>query len=253
MAPKILVVDRNQAFATMLREMLETEGGYQAEVAFTGGDALSVLRRADFALTIVDMDLDPEDIGYRELIRNVRQLRPTTRLMLIPLMGEDLPPEAHQFDIQGALAKPFFADDLLPKIRRALAKEVPSPIVQPSSPPPPQQTAGRLIPEIQTVLSDLARETNADAILLVPYSTDNEGVVTYSSVLDDVNAEALATLVVTTVSAAQDTAQFLGQPDRPFAHSMFETESLRLYVMALSDSHQYSSGDDPPQHAAGRP
>ena len=34
MAPRILVVDGNEAFATMLREMLAAEGGYEVDLAY---------------------------------------------------------------------------------------------------------------------------------------------------------------------------------------------------------------------------
>ncbi len=113
---RILVVDRNEAFATMLEQLLETNGHYEVEVAHAGSDALTLLRQSQFDLTIVDMDLDRKDIGYRDLILSMRQLDPTMRLMVIPILGQDLPPETRQLDIQGALSKPFFADDLLPNV-----------------------------------------------------------------------------------------------------------------------------------------
>jgi CheY-like chemotaxis protein/predicted regulator of Ras-like GTPase activity (Roadblock/LC7/MglB family) len=234
MAPKVLVVDRNEAFAAVLRDMLETDGGYQVEVAQTGSDALAILIQADFDLTIVDMDLDPEDMSYRDLIRSVRQVQPTTRLMLIPLMGEDLPPEAGELGLQGALSKPFFADDLLPGIQDALAKKVPPPSLQQMAPFPPPRSVGLAHSDVQTVLAELARETNADTILLVSRTSGGQDVIAHFSALDKAGASTLAGLVLETVSAAQATAQFLGQPHRPFEHSMFEGQSLRLYVLSLS-------------------
>ena len=100
MAPSILVVDRNEAFATMLKQMLETDGGYEVRVAQRGSDALALLHEENFALTIIDMDLDPDDLDYEGLIPRVRGVQPSMRLMLIPLMGESLPPEVAQSDIQ---------------------------------------------------------------------------------------------------------------------------------------------------------
>ena len=106
MAPKILVVDRNEAFSTMLKQMLETDGGYEVRVVHTGSDGLKMLRQEPYDLTIIDMDLDRDDMGYHELVLRVRQLQPTMRLMLIPLMGGDLPREVQQLTIQGTLSKP---------------------------------------------------------------------------------------------------------------------------------------------------
>ena len=67
MAPKILVVDSNEAFATMLKEILEAEGGYSVDVAHSDHRALGLLPRTDYALTIVDMGLDPGGDAYLDL------------------------------------------------------------------------------------------------------------------------------------------------------------------------------------------
>jgi CheY-like chemotaxis protein len=233
MAPKILVVDRNQAFATMLQQMLEADGGYEVEVADGGSQALALLRQADFDLTIVDMDLDPDDLEYRDLILNVRQIDPAMRLMLIPLMGRDLPPEAPQLNIQGILAKPFFADDLLPNIRDALAKPVEPPTIHPATRPATTPPASQALPDLQSILSDLAHETNADAILLLSMATGHDKVIAHVSTLDPSELEMLADLGIATVRAAQATGHCLGQPDTPFKHNMFESDSSRLYIMAL--------------------
>ncbi len=124
MASKILVVDGNEAFATMLRDMLERDGGYDVMVAPSGSDAMVFVERQEFDLVIVDMELDPHDMDYGQLVQNARSERPDLRLMLIPLMGRGLPPETNEWDIQGTLSKPFFADDLLPSIHDALSKQV---------------------------------------------------------------------------------------------------------------------------------
>jgi CheY-like chemotaxis protein/predicted regulator of Ras-like GTPase activity (Roadblock/LC7/MglB family) len=251
MAARILVVDRNEAFATMLEEMLEMDGGYNVKVVRAGSDALNLLRQTNFDLTIVDMDLDARDMGYRDLAQSVRGIRPTMRLMLIPFMGEQLPAEALALDIQGTLSKPFFVDDLLPSIQEALTKKVRP---APASPPPPMPApapapapaprpkarseaslpSAAIVADVQAVLSELARETRADIVLLVSTAAGARRVVAQASTLSDDKVGTLADLCVTTVQAAQATARSLDQPDVPFEHNMFEGESLRLYIMALS-------------------
>jgi CheY-like chemotaxis protein len=238
MPSRILVVDRNEAFAAMLQDMLVVEGGYHVEVLYTGSQALNRLQQTDFDLTIIDVDLDPGDMGYQTLIRQVRQLRPSMRLMLIPLMGEQLSAEADPFDIQGALSKPFFADDLLPNIQDALAKEVRPPSAAP--PPPAPETPDPVkpglapSPDVQAILTDLARETLADAVLLVSAAVGREGILAQASTLGDQPTRALAEHGVTVVRAAQQAARLLGQTSLPFEHNMFEGESSRFYVMALA-------------------
>lgn len=233
MAPRILVIDRNEAFATMLKDMLETDGGYEVSVAQRGSDALALLRDESFALTIIDMDLDPDDLGYRDLIPRVREAQPSMRLMLIPLLGDNLSAEMGQLDIQGTLAKPFFADDLLPGIEKVLRKEV-----RVSAPPPAEisSSAPIALANLETILQQLAREIYADSVLLLSISEGDEHLIAHSSSLDEPGLVMLANLVVATTRAAQATAHFLGEPDRPFEHNMFETNALRLYALSLPEN-----------------
>jgi len=249
MAVKILVVDSNEAFATMLKGILEAEGGYSVDVAPSERKALDLLPGADYALTIVDMGLDLGGDVYLDLVHKVRQGWPTMRLVLIPLMGEDLPPEARTLDIQGTLTKPFFVDDLLPNIQEALTKKV-----RPVSPPPPSApaSAGPLpsseppsarpaapLPAQKPAtgsgspLAGLVRETGADAALLISTAAGKEGLVSYVGTVAKPGAEEFARLIVAAVRAAQAAGRFLGQPDAPFEHSMFESSSVRLYALAL--------------------
>jgi CheY-like chemotaxis protein/predicted regulator of Ras-like GTPase activity (Roadblock/LC7/MglB family) len=229
MAHKILVIDRNEAFATMLKETLEIDGGYQVNVAASGSDALNLLDQNDFALTIVDMDQDTEDMGYQELIRNIRQSQPTMRLVVIPLMGEDLPPEAHTLDIQGSLAKPFFVDDLLPSIKEALDKEVK---LSPPTVVREKPASGGVANKAHAVLSELAYETQAEAVLLFVAGAQPQ-IVAHVSTLSETGVKMLAGLSLATLRAAQGVARLLAQPDVPFEHNMFENESSRLYIMTL--------------------
>jgi hypothetical protein len=184
--------------------------------------------------------MDLEDIGYHALLQNMRDLRPTMRLVLIPLMGEDLPAEAIQVGIQGTLSKPFFADDLLPSIEDALARSVrttaTAPTPTPASPTPaptPPQPVEEAAGDVQGVLSDLAYETQASAILLISSDEGRERVIAHVSTLDGRGLEAFMYLIFAAVQAAQAASRFLGQPDEPFEHNMFENQSLRLYIIVL--------------------
>lgn len=230
MAPGILVIDRNEAFATMLKQMLETEGGYEVRVAQRGSDALALLQAQSFALTIIDMDLDPDDLDYAGLIARVREIQPSMRLILIPLMGESLPTQVKQSDIQGTLSKPFFADDLLPRIEDALNRAIHHAEPQPDPDPAPEPQASE---ELEAFLYQLAREIYADAVLLLSTRGGTGHLIAHASSRDEMSTMKLADLSMDTIRTAQAAARFLGQPDGPFEHNMFETDSLRLYAMSL--------------------
>ena len=117
----ILIVDSNEAFATILKEGLEQGGEYRGTVVGSGDEALQALSAAEFALVIVDLGLtDPDGATFA---RTLKQQQPDLQLMLIPLMGEDLPPELGDLEIQGVLSKPFFFPELPGIVGRALGRD----------------------------------------------------------------------------------------------------------------------------------
>jgi CheY-like chemotaxis protein len=227
MGARILVVDPNAAFATMLEEMLEQEGGYEVEVTHNGTSALDLLRETDYDLTIVDMDLHPGDMDYLALIRQVRRDRPSMRLVLIPWMDEDLPATARDLNVQGILSKPFFADDLLPSIEEALSQ----PLHPQGSPPATalhQPAAG-----VQGLLSELARETSADAVLLFSDTDQGIALAAHHGTLDAAATEALANLSAETIRATRAPLELLGRAGDRSEHSIFESSTTRIYILAL--------------------
>ncbi|MCL7453541.1 MAG: response regulator [Anaerolineae bacterium] len=254
MSPVILVVDPNEAFATLLKDLLETESSYSVRIAENGSEAMSLLGRETVDLTIVDVDLDPAGMSYRELIRAIRRLHPSMRIMVIPLMGEDLPPEARELDIQGSLSKPFFADDLLPRIEEALSHRVgrayeeiaaddekeeeykkPVPVEPTRASQEPLHLAAEADAEVEEVLSELARETQADSVLLISAAPGQREVMGHSSTLRSPDVEKLAGAVIALMEAAQAAGRFAGQADSAFEHNMLEGKTSRLYVMALPE------------------
>jgi len=239
---KILVVDGNAAFATMLQEMLETEGGYHVGVAPGGSSALAALERDRFDLTIVDMDLDPEEMDYRELFRRIREVLPDMRLVLIPLMGQDVPPEAHELNIQGTLSKPFFADDLLPRIQTALSaplaavpRAAPAPVPRATAPRTASRPDAPPASRVQALLLELARETRADLVAVLSVQGGGR-VVAQVGNPGRATGDALAEQCLAALLAAQRLGCLLGQPDAPFEHNMFESASFRLYILSLPGS-----------------
>ncbi len=238
MPARILVVDRNQAFAAMLEEMIASEGGHEVQVAFSAAEALSALRRADFDLTILDMDLGQTGPDCKTAVQQMRSVRPQMRLMLIPILGADLPAEAAQWDIQGSLSKPFFADDLLPRIDDALAKTVgktPEVKAEPTALPERagRAASGAQAPGVRAALAELARETAADAVLLLSLAQGQVQVVEHVSAWQEEDRARFAGLVQAIVESTQAAARFLGYPDEAFEHHMFEGQDRRLYAMRL--------------------
>ncbi|HDQ72127.1 MAG TPA: response regulator [Chloroflexi bacterium] len=119
---KILIVDGDVAFSTILKEGLEQEARYQTIVTSSAREALAMLENTPFDLVIVDLGLDDPDGGTFAL--DLRKQHPDLNLMLIPMMGEALPAELSDLDVQGILTKPFFFPELPGLIGRAMGEEI---------------------------------------------------------------------------------------------------------------------------------
>lgn len=105
----VLVVDPNEAFATLLSEELKRKG-YTVDMCMRGADALKAARKRHVDLAVLDMALaEPDAVALGHALRKVDA---AMRLMLIPLMGEIMSPQAAALSVQGVLPKPFFLPEL---------------------------------------------------------------------------------------------------------------------------------------------
>jgi CheY-like chemotaxis protein len=134
--PNILVVDSEEGFGLMLKEGLENSGHYNARCVHTGSDTLNVIGSDDFDLIIVDMGL--QDMSAIGLVQTIRKANNAQHIMMIPLMGQDLPEKAIALNINGILTKPFFVGDLPDLIDDAIGRRrspAPPPVAAPDSDP----------------------------------------------------------------------------------------------------------------------
>jgi CheY-like chemotaxis protein len=266
----ILVVDSNQAFATMLKEGLETTASYQVALAHTGSDALEAVVENPFDMVIVDMGL--QDVKPARLVKAIREAKPSMRLMLIPLFGGELPDDLKNVPIQGILPKPFFVGDLPRLVAQAMgiaAPADPTPAAAPESkdgqpdspdpapvenvsssspvaaqPPPPEEMPPQPAPspeslarwrkkekDIVQLLKALNREVRAECILV----TSGAQLVAFSGLLAREQTAKLAQLVAQTTAAASRAAAFLGEPAGHFEQSLHEGAEYCLYSLSLSE------------------
>lgn len=247
----------------MLKEGLENSGLYQAKWASTGREAVEAVRKNKFDLVIVDMALT--DVSPIALVQAIRKMQNGVRVMMIPLMGQDLPQAAQALNINGILTKPFFVGDLPDIVDEAMDRPrrqrpaVPSPppaepeeeeeVEEPPaeiSPPEtsriaalrtaavPQQTISYLRAnesEILRLLNDLNREVRAEAILLIA----GEELIAQAGMLSREQSTELSLLVAQSSQAAAQAASFLGEQAGRFAQSLHEGAEYRLYTLTLSE------------------
>jgi predicted regulator of Ras-like GTPase activity (Roadblock/LC7/MglB family) len=193
-------------------------------------------------MVILDMGLtDPPAAQVAQL---VRAQQPDVPLMIIPLDGDLLPPEVGALGVQGVLTKPFFLPDLPDMVAQAMkARPITTPSPAPEQPNLPPLAApvrvasssmelwARNETELTSRLSALARELNADAILL----TCGNDLVAHSGRFKRQEAEQLARVIVESWHASAKVAQLLGREKVRFEQSMHESGDYLLYSLAVME------------------
>jgi hypothetical protein len=186
-----------------------------------------------------------DDPGAISLAQTLRAQQPSLRLILIPLMGEDLSSEATGgIMIQGVLSKPFFLPELPERIEAALsapltgsavAKAVsqpePAPELEPDSQPEPAPAAAassadsalpqaaaetlgglsakllaRHRAEIQGLMNVLEQEVAADAVLL----TVSNQLSVWVGHLEQAEVTAIAQAAIQGWKTSAEVARILG-------------------------------------------
>jgi DNA-binding response OmpR family regulator len=258
---QILIVDSDEAFATILKEGIEMEGEYQATITTTATEARNVATRGQLSMAIVDMGL--EDENPLELMQTLRERHPGLRLMIIPV--DETPEAALALGIQGTLPKPFFLPDIPAQIEGALSRpvgalaaerelkepvaeaaaaiaapEAPSaavaepPAPEPAPAVPSAEMRAHLAKESQRLteqLRYLSRELSADAVLL----TYHDELVAYAGLFGRAEAERLAQVVSASWQASARVAAALGKEKVRFEQSLHEGEDYLLYSLATTE------------------
>jgi CheY-like chemotaxis protein len=257
----ILVVDPNEAFATLLTEELRRQG-YGVDMCGSAEDALQAARSRTPDLALLDMAL--ENPGAVALAGQLRELDANLRLMLIPLMGEELSPAAASISVQGVLPKPFFLPELPERIEAALRAPLggqpaegatPKPEPAPASPTlaweaelsigeeaaRPAVRAAEEEPvglcyetfvanraKVERLMSNLAQETSADAVLL----TFGGGLLTWVGGLEQAEAESISRAVIYGWRTSAEVARILGREQVRFEQSIAGGDYM-LYAVSV--------------------
>ncbi|MDS4059789.1 MAG: sigma-54 dependent transcriptional regulator [Candidatus Contendobacter sp.] len=117
---RILIVDDDQSLCWLLSS-LAIRHGFQAQTAYTGHDALSLLGGGEPDVLLVDFNL-PDTNGI-DLLRQIRPLHPRLPVIIITAFAEiGRTVEAIKAGAYDYIAKPFNHDDLIQVIQGALAQ-----------------------------------------------------------------------------------------------------------------------------------
>ncbi|MEA3339070.1 MAG: response regulator [Chloroflexota bacterium] len=239
----VLIVDSDVAFAAILKESLEQDGRYSTTMAASADEARQALTATEFDLVVVDMGLPDQDGGA--FARDLRKQKPDLRLMLIPLMGEDLAPELADLDVQGILPKPFFFPELPNRVAAALglgeselseSAETVAPVAETSPTQPVSSSDERLavlrerFQEIVQEMKELSREITAEAVIL----TCGGKLLAHTGRLPAEEADRLAQVAGESWRASARVAQILGREQLRFEQSV-EGDEYLFYSLAVAE------------------
>ena len=238
----VLIVDSDVPFATILKESLEQDGGYRITMAASADEARQAMTATEFDLVVVDLGLPDQDGG--EFARDLRKQNPDLRLMLVPLDGDDLPPELDDLGVQGILPKPFFFPELPARIAAALgltedqvqeAAKVAAPAELPARPALSSDDRLALLrerfQEVIQEMNDMSREINAEAVIL----TCGGKLLAHTGRLAAEEADRLALVADESWRTSARVAQILGREQLRFEQSVEGGEHL-FYSLAVAEN-----------------
>jgi CheY-like chemotaxis protein len=242
----ILVVDPNEAFATLLVEELRQQA-HDVTSAMTFDEAVTAAEQQDFELALLDMALEAP--GAIALAKELRSYQSDLRLMFIPMIGEDLPSEAREeVSVQGVLPKPFFLPELPERIDVALnaplsgsrgRQQAPaastSDVLTPVEEAPPVvegvislKTVAQHRGAIERVMDELAQEVGADVVLL----SIGRQVASAVGQLDQARTEAMAQAVNQSWTTSSKVGHILGREQVRFEQSISGGDYV-LYALSI--------------------
>ncbi|MBP8973779.1 MAG: response regulator, partial [Anaerolineae bacterium] len=114
MITRLLLIDANISFIVTLKQALESTGQFRVNLAANGQAAQEALLHSQYHAVLLDCDL--AGMGSQALVDLIRQIRPDLPVIMMSDDAEQLE-RAQTGDVQGLLAKPFTARELIAFLR----------------------------------------------------------------------------------------------------------------------------------------
>lgn len=119
-ADTIMIVDDEVFFRGLLRDILTKEGFNVIAEAANGADAVALYRQHKPDLVLMDIYM-PEQSGI-ESTRDIMGIDPQAKILICSGVGYDQDLDAAlQAGARGVVYKPFFDEEVLENIKKALA------------------------------------------------------------------------------------------------------------------------------------
>lgn len=123
---KVLLIEDNVHFRLLLRTVLSSMGVQVIREAHDGEHALALLREAPADLLIIDWKMAPMDgLSFvRKLRRSPDEMKPGVPILMVTAHADDhLRREARDAGIDGVMAKPLSAKELITQLGAVMSSE----------------------------------------------------------------------------------------------------------------------------------
>jgi DNA-binding response OmpR family regulator len=165
MTHQVLIVDDEKTLRHFLRLNLQ-EQGYEVAEAADGQTALQLIEQRHFDVALVDLRLT--DMGGLEIVRRLRQLTPTTGVIILTAYATlDSAIEALRQGAHDYLTKPFDTSELMASVADGIARQLVETL------PPPKITETILaVKDLKLNLENRQVTRGEDLIDLTPTEFD---------------------------------------------------------------------------------
>jgi len=121
---KVLLVDDEQKFATMLAKRLALRG-IDIDYVYSGNDAIAKAETQRYDVAILDVKMP--GIGGIELKRKLKELDPCLKIIFLTGHGSKTDFETGSVEAACYLAKPIQIDELITILREVIEQQDPQP------------------------------------------------------------------------------------------------------------------------------
>jgi len=121
---KVLLVDDEQKFATMLAKRLALRG-IDVDYVYSGNDAIAKAETQRYDVAILDVKMP--GIGGIELKRKLKELDPCLKIIFLTGHGSKTDFETGSVEAACYLAKPIQIDELITILREVIEQQDPQP------------------------------------------------------------------------------------------------------------------------------
>src|SRR5216684_4570599 len=119
---KILIVDDEASFTTLLKDELEQAGPYKVDLAFDGAEAINLIQKVLYDVVLLDMKMPR--VSGKEVLVFVQEHSPSSQVIILSQYADlKMAVETTKLGAYEVLSKPYDIDQVEQTIIRAIERK----------------------------------------------------------------------------------------------------------------------------------